>query len=134
MSAGFATTLAKLKSLIAPRRHSTDAEAARFGEAIRSVWQMVRALMSSAPAAVLRIIPCQSDRATRPQSMFVFDATPVYSRAARRRAERPRFALSALSPCLNDDPRPFCAISHEFGKLDYLSERNRPIVTAEISP
>lgn len=56
MSAGFATTLAKFKYSIAPRRHSTEAEAAGFGEAIRSVWQMVGALMSSAPAAVLSCV------------------------------------------------------------------------------
>lgn len=102
MSAGFATTLAKLKYLIAPRRHCTEAEAARFGEAIRSVWQMVRALMSSSPVAVSRIILRRSDRAARP-SPCSFSCARGPRGSGLRDPDPLRPAGAA--PCLNDDPR-----------------------------
>lgn len=84
---------------------------------------MVRALMSSASAAVLRIIPVnQTEQHGHSPCSF---STPLpYTRGplGSGLSDPIRFALRALSPCLNDDPRPFCAISDELGKLEYLSE------------
>lgn len=63
---------------------------------------MVRALMSSDPAAVLRIIRRQSDRAARPSPCSFSTPLPC---ARGPRDPDPLRPARALSPCLNDDPR-----------------------------
>lgn len=120
MSAGFATTLAKLKYLIAPRRHSTEAEAAGFGEAIQSSWTDETGIDEFCPSGRIENYPAPIRPRSTAKSMFVF----VCSKAARLRAAQPRSA----SPCARcrrastTTGGVFRAIPDKSGKLGQLSE------------
>lgn len=122
ISAGFATTLAKFKYSIAPRRHSTEAEAAGFGEAIRSVWQMVGALMSSAPAAVLSCVN-QAAQHGQVHVRFRHHSRVLEGRAAPGCATPIRFPLRArCRRASTTTGGVFRAIPDNSGKLGQLSE------------